>query len=507
MPDLAFLHPSFLLSVVWQTTLALAVGALASLAWYRHPGRAHACLALAMLAALLLPLASLSVRHAGAGVLPPRSIVMHAPAIDGSFSSETPVAIVADAQVSTVAAPAWPWETLALAGWAGVAALLLLRTLFLLASGIAMLSRARALVDGRVQSQLEQAARSLRVTRMPIAFASNDVRCPAIWCWSMPPTLLLPTAMLSGDVAATRQDWLSIFSHELAHLVRRDHLAAVLAELAACLLWWNPLAWWSRRRLHALSDEACDRWALAAGRPADHYAETLVNMAAEPRMLAALSMRSGRHDLSARIASLLGAAPGDPRAGRRWTAAAVGLALAALLIVSALQPGAAETVQNLLANPDAEKGDTAPETWTQGATVEGVVYLWDKNVAHGGKASLCMKKTASRFFPIAQWTQSVPAEKLGKATKVKLAAWVKAEKAQKATLDVLFLDASGKWLGHKWAAYIGAKEAADPPADHDWKKYEGEVEVPAGSAQVVVGLQDYGPGTVWFDDVELTVSP
>jgi hypothetical protein len=67
---------------------------------------------------------------------------------------------------------------------------------------------------------------------------------------------------------------------------------------------------------------------------------------------------------------------------------------------------------------------------------------------------------------------------------------------------VIFLDEDGNWLSHEWAAYIGAKEENDPPADHDWKQYSGRVNIPAGATKLRIALQDYGPGKVWFDDVQ-----
>jgi predicted esterase len=144
-----------------------------------------------------------------------------------------------------------------------------------------------------------------------------------------------------------------------------------------------------------------------------------------------------------------------------------------------------------------ETGQRAPEGWQQGTAVPGVQYIWDKNTAFEGKASLCLKKTAQRFFPIADWSRVVRHEGTGRMLTV--SAQVKAEQAAKAVIDVLFLDAQGNWIKHEWAAYIGAKEAGDPPANHDWKEYAGTVEIPPGTKLVRLGLQIYGPGTVWFD--------
>ena len=132
--------------------------------------------------------------------------------------------------------------------------------------------------------------------------------------------------------------------------------------------------------------------------------------------------------------------------------------------------------QNILKNSGIESGDQSPDAWQQGATIDGVTYSWDKKVAFEGKASLCIEKTANRYFPIAQWSQTV--DRTGDSPVLEVSAQVKAEKMTKAVLDVLFTDKDGEWISHKWVAYIGSKQAGDPPVSHDWKKYSGKVEIP-----------------------------
>jgi hypothetical protein len=77
---------------------------------------------------------------------------------------------------------------------------------------------------------------------------------------------------------------------------------------------------------------------------------------------------------------------------------------------------------------------------------------------------------------------------------------VKAKKMTKAILDVQFIDRANEQT-HQWAAYIGAKESGDPPVTHDWKRYEGIVEIPEGTQKIIVAVQVYGPGDVWVDDI------
>ncbi len=160
----------------------------------------------------------------------------------------------------------------------------------------------------------------------------------------------------------------------------------------------------------------------------------------------------------------------------------------------------------LLTNGGVEEGaGDSPRAWSRGAAVPGVEYLWSRT-GHGGGASLGLKKTARRYFPIAEWSQTV--DRVGDAPRLKVSAWVKADGVTKAILDAQFLDGDGEST-HAWAAYIGARKPNDPAVSHDWKRYEGVVAIPAGTKRIAIAPQIYGPGTVWFDDLaaEPTTEP
>jgi RNA polymerase sigma-70 factor (ECF subfamily) len=162
---------------------------------------------------------------------------------------------------------------------------------------------------------------------------------------------------------------------------------------------------------------------------------------------------------------------------------------------TAKQPSAGK---NILRNGGFEEGDKTPAHWSRGNEVEGVEYVWDKKAGQKGTAGVCLHKTANRYFPIAQWYQVV--DRTGDQPALRVTAQVKAEGVTKAVIDVVFLDGQGE-ATHKWAAYVGAKEAGDPAVSHDWKEYSGRVEIPPGTKKLQVGLQIYGPGKVWFDEV------
>jgi len=149
-----------------------------------------------------------------------------------------------------------------------------------------------------------------------------------------------------------------------------------------------------------------------------------------------------------------------------------------------------------------EKGTGIPQGWEKGQEVNGVEYIWDKKNGSDGKASLCLKKTVKKYFPIAQWTRRISHNT--NASNLSVSAQVKADNVAKAIIDALFLDQNDKWIKHEWVSYIGENPDKDiPPANHNWKEYSGTVDIPDNTKTIVIGLQMYGPGTVWFDELKV----
>ena len=157
--------------------------------------------------------------------------------------------------------------------------------------------------------------------------------------------------------------------------------------------------------------------------------------------------------------------------------------------------------RNILKNPSFEAGGSTSDDWETGQEIPGVTYLWDKQNGKTGNASVCINKTANAYFPIADWHQTVDHEPGN--TALKITSQVKAENATKAIIDVLFLDGNGQWVKHEWVSYIGNKNPNGKPITHDWKEYVGKVKIPPKTKSIQIGLQMYGPGKVWFDDLKV----
>ena len=146
------------------------------------------------------------------------------------------------------------------------------------------------------------------------------------WGWGRAPVVLIP------DEAAGRADgvdWVSVFVHELAHLGRRDHLAALFADVVAALLFWNPVVWLARRQLARASEFACDDRVVTAGKSPVDFAVTLLALRREalvPRV-AAPALIGSRAGLKARVRRLLQVVDPPARLGPVWAVAAIGVAV------------------------------------------------------------------------------------------------------------------------------------------------------------------------------------
>src|SRR5205814_4141548 len=52
----------------------------------------------------------------------------------------------------------------------------------------------------------------------------------------------------------------AIVLHELAHLRRRDLWVRRIELLVTTLCWWQPLAWYARRKVREEAELCCDAW-------------------------------------------------------------------------------------------------------------------------------------------------------------------------------------------------------------------------------------------------------
>jgi D-alanyl-D-alanine endopeptidase (penicillin-binding protein 7) len=125
------------------------------------------------------------------------------------------------------------------------------------------------------------------------------------------PTIALPIGF-AEDFDRPQQD--AMLAHELAHLAARDPLWHFLATLACALLWWHPLAWWSRRRFRAAGEAVADEASLLVPDGPSVLARCLVRLGrrlARPNPVGSLPIEGSgfRSGLGRRVVRLLSLRP------------------------------------------------------------------------------------------------------------------------------------------------------------------------------------------------------
>ena len=365
--------------LAWQSSAFLLLGGLACLAFSRRPSRAHRALALATIAALITPALGQVVRARGWGLLsagavvaspieiPPPTAVRtisnnrpEMPAVGPESNklatSPVPSGAVVDGPVAPRPRPiraAIPWSTVAWLAWLAASAVLLSRLVVAFVAGWRLTAQARPIDGSEVVRAAEAARRTLGVGVSPRALASDRIASPVIWCWGRRPALLVPTSAIEEGGPARRVDWTAVMTHELAHWLRHDHLVDLLAEVATCLLPWNPLAWWARKRLGELSELACDDWVIASGGSPADYAESLLGLGPQGRRALALAAVSRRGSLVERVGRILEDRRRLPAAGLAWTAIAA--------LATALAAGITALAQPQRPDPSKERADVVAE--------------------------------------------------------------------------------------------------------------------------------------------------
>jgi beta-lactamase regulating signal transducer with metallopeptidase domain len=203
-----------------------------------------------------------------------------------------------------LAAPAHTWWPAIV--WAIGSLVLLVR----MAWGRALLAvfrwRCRPLRDVSIRNRVQSIASRIGLRRAIQTLTSNSLRSPAVFHWLFP-VLALPSRF-SDDYSAAQQE--AVLAHELAHLARRDPAWQSVAMLACAVLWWQPLSWWSSRRLRAASEAAADEASLMIADGPRELAASLVSLAqrlTDPHLATGTSMQGNglQSDLARRVERLL----------------------------------------------------------------------------------------------------------------------------------------------------------------------------------------------------------
>jgi beta-lactamase regulating signal transducer with metallopeptidase domain len=231
------------------------------------------------------------------------------------------------------------WRGLLIAGWAVVAALLLLRL------AVARGRLRRLLHDRREESagenrQILDRLRSAGGWIHPVRLSSSR----AIWS---------PIAMLHWEIVVpepqfgsmSEQKRESILAHELAHIVRRDPLWLTFGELVKAVFFFQPLNRLAHRGMKQSAEFICDDAAVQQTGDRRTFAECLADLAesvGEGVPVSVAAMSEGSSGLAARVCRVLRRdAPAD-RPLRFLTRAGIVIAFFPLVVL--FVPGASTAV-------------------------------------------------------------------------------------------------------------------------------------------------------------------
>jgi TonB family protein len=280
--------PLLLLDVTVRVSLILGAALLVvRLLARRSAAMRHSVLAMAVIGALIVPVASawLPAWNAGAGfglgLAADAGVPTEAAEQRGVRASTTFRLADVPASGSSQNAAAGPASDAAgflvriwLTGAAAALGLLLVGF-----ARLAWLSRQGAVVrDPLWLDQAAEICRQFGLRRVPRVVRSPHPTLLAAWGW-LRPTVVVPAASDGWPAERIRV----VLAHELAHIARADWMTLVAAELLRALHWFNPLAWLVARRLRHESERACDDVVLGVGTDAHAYAEHLVGVARELR--------------------------------------------------------------------------------------------------------------------------------------------------------------------------------------------------------------------------------
>ncbi len=340
MLDSLIPESSFLFDCLWQTSLCMFLGLAGSFVWKHRPARAHRVLLLFMIACLITPVLSYTVRQFGWNVIVrevPANIFNYfslqaAPIIPSdtgsnisstdsitkqstAVGSEKSVPTPQEKTIGSVEKFTVPWKQLLLWGWIVLSGILLIRLLRSLWDGHHLVAQAQPLNDTEIRQIISETAKKLGLKKSPELYISSDVCGALLWPWRRQPALLLSSAILEKYSA---KDLRGVLFHELAHLKRRDHWAILLGEVLVCLFPWHPFAWWARARLSSLSEKACDDWVLSGGESHTAYAQLLLNLLPQRHPKLVLATQAGSNHIESRIRHVLYDKHSDPKPGQFW---------------------------------------------------------------------------------------------------------------------------------------------------------------------------------------------
>ena len=290
-----------LLDFVWQGLLAAFLLWTALFVLKNRSARARyaaSCVALAVMAMLPVVTACLVYTAPAAS---------QAPA--GWWASAAPQTMRAAMPDSAVSSFGWAGNWAGwFAGWAlpvwSLGVLLFSLRLVWASRQISVLRRQAKPAEAAVLAIVADLQERMKLARPVRVLISAVADCPSVVGW-IRPVVLLPAATVLG---LTPQQLEAVLAHELAHILRYDHLVNMLQTVVETLLFYHPAVWWASARIRQERELCCDDLAVDACGDALCYARALTRLERLRVTTPRLALGSAGGSLLYRIQRLAGEA-------------------------------------------------------------------------------------------------------------------------------------------------------------------------------------------------------
>ena len=126
----------------------------------------------------------------------------------------------------------------------------------------------------RATHALQHVSETFKLAKIPGLVVADASCSPMLWVDFRRATIILPRAFAQS---CSDEQLHHVLAHEIAHLVRYDHLSSFLAFFVTSLFWWNPVAWLARREMLIATETCSDALALERSSGSrQSYAQTLL---------------------------------------------------------------------------------------------------------------------------------------------------------------------------------------------------------------------------------------
>lgn len=189
--------------------------------------------------------------------------------------------------------------------WLSVAMILLARKVVGYGRFLKVVKReSKIIVDGQTPVTLQAVRTAMGMKKQILVCTNPLVRAPMLVGF-IRPIIVLP----HEDIRFSELTF--ILRHELTHDRRMDFLYKWLAEVAVCLHWFNPVAYWVRKQINQDCEFSCDETVIACSSVEERqtYGETLLNSIVINRLgvsdIASLSLNKDGKLIKERLSAIM----------------------------------------------------------------------------------------------------------------------------------------------------------------------------------------------------------